>query len=139
MVKGIVIVIKCWENLQTSLEKFFELKKHYILKMKKQLEDAFTASKSYWTIINQLLYNKVILTIPPLLAEWSFVLDFNKKANFINNFFSPTCAPISNASTLPYFSYRTDSRINSFQAAVKEILLTIKSLAIVDSVEKSLG
>ena len=139
MVKGIVIVIKCWENLQTSLKKFFELKKHYILKMKKQLEDAFTASKSYWTIINQLLYNKVILTIPPLLAEWSFVLDFNKKANFINNFFSPTCAPISNASTLPYFSYRTDSRINSFQAAVKEILLTIKSVAIVDSVEKSLG
>ena len=58
--------------------------------MKKQLEDAFTASKSYWTIINQLPYNKVILTIPPLLAEWSFVLDFNKKANFINNFFSPT-------------------------------------------------
>ena len=139
MVKGIVIVIKCWENLQNSLEKFFELKKQYILKMKNKLEDAFTASKSYWTIINQLLYNKIVLTIPSLLAEWSFVSDFNKKASFINNFFSPTCAPINNASTLPYFSYRRDSRINSFHAAVKEILLTIKSQAIVDSVEKSLG
>ena len=107
--------------------------------MKNKLEDAFTASKSYWTIINQLLYNKIVLTIPSLLAEWSFVSDFNKKASFINNFFSPTCAPINNGSTLPYFSYRRDSRINSFHAAVKEILLTIKSLAIVDSVEKSLG
>ena len=132
MVKGIVIVIKCWENLQNSLEKLFELKKQYILERKNKLEDTFTASKSYWTIINQLLYNKIVLTIPSLL-------DFNKKASFINNFFSPTCAPINNASTLPYLSYRTDSRINSFHAAVKEILLTIKSLPIVDSVEKSLG
>ena len=38
------------------------------------------------------------------------------------------CTPIKNASTLTYFSYRTNSRINSFHATKNDILLILKSL-----------
>ena len=74
-----------------------------------------------------LIYNKNIPAIPPLVDE-NFVSDFNKKANFFNNFFASVCTPIKNVSTQPYFSYRTNSRINSFHTTEKDILLIIKSL-----------
>ena len=96
--------------------------------MASKLEDAFSAPKTYWTIINHLLYNKKIPAIPPLLVDGNFVSDFNKKANPFNNFFASICTPIKNASTLPYFSYRTNSRINSFHATENDILLILKSL-----------
>ena len=40
-----------------------EAKKQYILKITNKLEDAFTAPKTYWIIINLLLYNKKIPVI----------------------------------------------------------------------------
>ena len=89
----------------------------------KKLGDAFSAPKIYWTIINHLLYNKKIPAIPPLLVDGNFVSDFNKKANLFNNFFASICTPIKKASTLPYFSYRTNCRINSFHATENDILL----------------
>ena len=105
-----------------------EAKRQYILKMTSKLEDAFSAPKPYWTIINHLLYNKNIPAIPPLLVDGNFVSDFNKKANLFNNFFASVCTPIKHASTLPSFSYRTNSRINSFHSTENDILLILKSL-----------
>ena len=63
-----------------------------------------------------------------IISWWEFVSDFNKKDNFFINFFASVCIPIKNACTLPYFSYRTNSRINSFHATENDILLIIKSL-----------
>ena len=56
--------------------------------------------KTYCTIINQLLYNKKIPAIPPLLVDGNFVSDFNKKANLFNNFFASICAPIKRRQVL---------------------------------------
>ena len=96
--------------------------KQYILKMTNKLEDDFTAPKTYWTIINHLLYNNKIPAIPPLLVHGNFVSDFNKKANVFNNCFASVCTSIKNATTLSYFSYRINSRINSFHATENDIL-----------------
>ena len=76
------------------IREILEAKKQYILKMKNKLEDAFTAPKTYWTIINHLLYNKKIPAIQPLLVDGNFVSDFNKKANLFINFFASICTPI---------------------------------------------
>ena len=115
---------KVLEKSAECTTEILEAKKQYILKVTSKLKDAFTAPKTYWTIINHLLCNKKIPAIPPLLVDGNFVSDFNKKANL----FASICTPIKNASTLPYFSYRKNSRINCLHATEKDILLIIKSL-----------
>ena len=119
---------KVLEKSAEFTREILEAKRQYFLKMTSKLEDAFSAPKTYWTIINHLLYNKKIPAIPPLLVDGNFISDFNKKANLFNNFFASICTPIKNASALPYFSYRTNSRINSFHATENDILPILKSL-----------
>ena len=79
-------------------------------------------------MLNRLLYNKKLSTIPPLLVDGKLVSDFCKKANIFNNFFATICTPIDSASCLPSFSYRTGSRIKSFQVTENDILAIIKTL-----------
>ena len=57
-----------------------------------------------WTILNRLLYNKNLLTTPPLLVNGKFVSDFCEKGNIFSNFFASICTHIDNASCLPSFS-----------------------------------
>ena len=89
--------------------------------MTKKLADSNIATKSYWTILNRLLYNKKLQTIPPFLIN-------TKKANIFNNFFAFKCTPIYNANCLPSFSYRTGHRISSFYITENDILAIIKTL-----------
>ena len=100
------------EKSEECTKQILEAKKNYILKMTKKLADSNTSPKTYWTILNRLLYNKKIPTIPPLLVDGKLVSDFCKKANIFNNVFASICTPIDNTSCLPSFSYRTWSRIN---------------------------
>ena len=55
--------------------------------MTTKLEHSDTAPKTYWAILNRLLYNKIIPAIPPLFIDSSFISDYCKKANLFNNFF----------------------------------------------------
>ena len=90
--------------LQISAEctnEILEAKNTYILKMSKRLEDSKYAPKTYWTILNRLIYNKKIPTIPPLFANGNFVSDFSVKANLFNEFYASICTPIKNSSVLP--------------------------------------
>ena len=96
--------------------------------MTRKLEDSNTAPKTYWTILNRLLYNKKIPIIPPLFVNGNFVSDFNSKANLFNNFFASICTPIENASLLPTLTYKTDKRIKSFNINDIDIISIIKSL-----------
>ena len=118
---------KVLEKSEECTKQILEAKKNYILKMTKKLADSNTSSKSYWTILNRLLYNKKLPTIPHLLVDGKLVSDFCKKAN-IFNFFASICTPIGNTNCLPSFSYRTGSRIKSFHVTENDILAIIKTL-----------
>ena len=109
-------------------KEIIEAKKMYILTMSKKLEDSKTAPKTYWTILNRLIYNKKIPTIPPLFVNGNFVSDFSVKANLFNDFFASICTPIKNSSVLPPLKYRTNKRLKSFSVSEKNILLIIKAL-----------
>ena len=74
-----------------------------------------------------MLYNKKLPTIPPLLVDGKLVSDLCKKANIFNNFFASICTPVDNTSCLPSFSYRTGSRIKSFQVTENDILAITKT------------
>ena len=50
------------------------------------------------------------------------------KANIFNNYFASICTPMKNTSVLPPFSYKTNTRINSFKVTESDILSIIKSL-----------
>ena len=69
---------KVLEKSEECTKQILEAKKNYIFKMTKKLSN--TSSKSYWTILNRLLYNKKLPTIPPLLVDGKMVSDFCKKA-----------------------------------------------------------
>ena len=84
---------KVWEESEECTKQILEAKKNYILIMTKKLADSNTSSKSYWTILNRLLYNKKLQTLPPLLVAGKMVSDFCKKANIFNNFFASICTP----------------------------------------------
>ena len=101
--------------------------KNYILKMKKKLADSNTSLKTYWAMLNHLLYDKKLPTIPPLLVDVGW-FQTCKKANIFDNFFTYICTPTDNASCLPSFLYRTGSRIKSFHVTENDILAIIKTL-----------
>ena len=101
------------------------------VKMTKKLAaDSNTSPKTYWTILNRLLYNKRIRTMPPLLVDGKLVSDFCNKTIIFNNFFASICTPIDNASCLPSCSYRTGSRIKSFHVTKNDILAIVKQILI---------
>ena len=116
------------EKSEECTKQILEAKKNCILKVTKKLADSNTSSKSYWTISNRSLCNKKLPTIPPLLVNGKIVSDFCKKTNIFNNFFVSICTPIDNTNHLPSFSYRTGSRIKSFQVTENDILAIIKTL-----------
>ena len=79
------------------------------------------ASKSYWTILNCLLYKKKTPGISPLLVDGKFVSDFYDKVKL----FALLYPPIKNACMLISISYRTNTRKSSFHVTGKDILLII--------------
>ena len=83
--------------------------------MTSKLEDPNTASKTFSSILNRVLYNKKIPAIPPLLVDDNFISDFYGKANLFNNFFTSLCTPIKKKSRLPPFIYKANTRIHSFR------------------------
>ena len=117
--------------LQISVEctnEILEAKNTYILKISKKLEDPKSAPKTYWTILNRLIYNKKIPTISPLFVNGNFVSDFSVKANLFNEFYASICTPIKNSSVLPPLRYRTNKKLTYFSVFEKDILLIIKAL-----------
>ena len=120
--------IKVLQKSEECTNLISEAKKNYILKMTSKFGDSNTAPKTYWSILNRFLYNKKIPAIPPLLVDGTFISDFCEKANLFNNFFASICTPIKNNSTLPPFTYKTNTRINCFHVANKDVLLIINSL-----------
>ena len=72
-------MIKFWKSLKNAISKLLKLKRTTFLKMTKKLADSNTSPKTYWNILNRLLYNKKLPSIPPLLVDGKLVSDICKK------------------------------------------------------------
>ena len=103
-------------------------KEKYINELSKKLSNPETASKTYWKILNRFLSNKKIPSIPPLLVNGEMISNFSKKAELFNKFFASQCMPLSNASTLPPLTIRTDKQLSSLKINEDDILSIIKNL-----------
>ena len=85
--------IKSLEKSDKCASLISEAKKN-VLKMATKLEDPNAPSKSYWSILNRFLYNKMIPAIPPLFVDDNFSSDFCEKPILFNKFFASISAPI---------------------------------------------
>ena len=85
---------KISEKSAECIRDILEAKKNYVLNMTSKLADSHTAPKTYWTLLDRLLYSKKIPSIPPLLADGKNFSDFYEKSNIFNNFFASMCTPI---------------------------------------------
>ena len=63
-----------------------------------------------------------------MLVNGEMIPNFSKKAKLFNKFFASQCTPLSNTSTLPPLTIKTDKRLSSLKINEYDILSIIKSL-----------
>lgn len=83
-------------------------KESYYSNLGHKLNNSKTSSKAYWSILNRFMGRSKTPVIPPLLVEDKLETDFQKQANFFNEYFSSQCCTLTNSSTLPPFSLFTN-------------------------------
>ena len=103
-------------------------KEKYINELSKKLSNPKTAPKTYSKILNRILSNKKIPSIPPLLVNGEMIPNFSKEAKLFNKIFESQCTPLSNTSILPALTMRTDEQLSSLKINQDNILSIIKSL-----------
>ena len=69
-----------------------------------------------------------IPSIPPLLVGDKFITTCKEKATLFNDYSLLQCKPIQNSSTLPVFSYITNSTLETVDFDHKSILTLINAL-----------
>ena len=112
---------ECTEIISAAKEK-------YINESSKKLSNPETAPKTYWRILNRFLSNNKIASIPPLLVNGEMISNFSKKVELFKAFFASQCTPLSNTSSLPPLTIRTDKRPSSLKTNEDDIPSIIKSL-----------
>ena len=100
----------------------------YIQKKSNVLNDKNTDPKAYWTILNNILHNIKIPSIPPILASDKTITNIVEKVNLFNNFFASQCSPLENTSKRPPLSMKTIKRLNTISFEDRDITSIIKSL-----------
>ena len=100
----------------------------YIQKKSNALNDKNTDPKVYWTVLNNILHNIKILSIPPMLASGKTITNIVEKANLFNNFFASQCTPLENTTKLPPLLMKTDKGLNAISFKDSDITSMIKSL-----------
>ena len=86
-----------------------------------------TMPKAYWSILNTILNNKKIPSIPPLNVNGKIISNFEKKAELFNLHFASQCTPINNSSVLLPLEYKTNGRLASVHIK-DDIYLILKNL-----------
>ena len=99
-----------------------------VQKKSNALNDKSTDPKVCWTILNNILHNIKIPSIPPILASGKTTTNIVEKANLFNNFFASQCTPLENTSKLPPLLMKADKRLNTISFKESDITSIIKSL-----------
>ena len=105
-----------------------ESNERYIAKMSGKRDNPKTVAKTYWSFMNKFLSNKKTLIISRVLVNGELVSHSEQKANLLNNYFGSQCTPIKNDSKLPFFSYKTEEILASFDIKDDYLLPIINKL-----------
>ena len=96
-----------WENVKEVRKSTSKVtanaKETYYQKLGRKLSDANTGTKAFWSSLNRLTGNKKHPNIPPILENGLFVVNFETKANVLNDYFVAQCCSVGTSSILPNF------------------------------------
>ena len=104
------------------------VKVKFLNRLSVRLDNLNTWAKSFWSIINNFLNNKIISIIPPLLFNGTLISDFKQKVGLFNSYFSSQYTPIDTSSKLTAFAHKTENRLDSVDIKEEDIYLVIKYL-----------
>ena len=113
-------------HLKASIE---ESKQNCYSRLSNKLLDSKKNPKSYWSILKTFLNNKKIPCIPPLSHNGKFIMDFKKKAELINYFFTRQCSLVKNNSKrLSVLTKKTCQSLSTVEFSIYDILKVIRNL-----------
>ena len=103
-------------------------KQNYLNDLGTKRTDKTLGKKSYWKMVNDLMSKCEIPRIPSLLVGDKFMNTCKEKATLFNDFSLLQCKPIQNSSTLPVFSYISNSTLETVDFDRQSILTSINTL-----------
>ena len=98
--------------VKMKIDSLIEKTKHnYYTPLSKKLLDPATSPKPYWSSLKRFLNNKKIPCIPPLLPENKIIINFRRKPEIFNTFFSKTMFSCKYLQWSSYNLYKENSWI----------------------------
>ena len=76
--------------------------------MSNKLNDPLKTPKTYWSILNRFLNNRIIPVIPLLLVNGDIIKNFPEKTDLFNKTFADQCISLNNLNKLPPLHLKTD-------------------------------
>ena len=80
--------------------------------------DPITSARTYWSILKTLLSNKKIPFITPLFHRSKYEIDFRKKAEVFNLFFTRQCSIIHSCKLPLTLSEKTEKSISKLMVTI---------------------
>ena len=93
--------------------------------MSNKLNNPLTAPRIYWSILNCLLSNRKILTIPPLLVNGNKL--FRKSWPF-NKSFADECTPLNDLNKLAPLYLKTEKKLCNLSISKNDMFTNISNL-----------
>ena len=118
--------VKEVRNLASKL--IANAKENYYKKLGRKLLDHKTGTKTFWSSLNRLTGNKKHPSIPPLLENGLFVVNFENKANLLNDYFVAQCCSAGTSSIIPNFVQSSIPTLQHLDVNRERVLKLIQSL-----------
>ena len=103
-------------------------KNAYFSNLGERLNDPATSPKSYWAILKRFLNKIKIPSIPPILVNNNFIINFVEKANLFNAFFAEQCTTLNTNSVIPEVRRRTNKHLNDISFTPSDLSRIINDL-----------
>ena len=121
-----------WENVKEVSKLTSKLianaKENYYKTLGRKLSDPITGTKAFWSTLNRLTGNKKHPNIPPILENGLFVVNFETKANVLNDHFVAQCCPAGTSSILPSFVPSSIPVLQHLNVSRERVLNLIRAL-----------
>ena len=124
--------VEDWENVKEVRKSTSKLianaKENYYQKLGRKLSDPNTGTKAFWSSLKRLTGNKKHPSIPPILENGLFVVNFESKANVLNDYFVAQCCSAGTSSTIPNFVPNSVPALQHLDINRERVLKLIQAL-----------
>ena len=103
--------VEDWEDVKAVCKSTSKLianaKENYYRQLGRKLSDAVAITKAFWSSPQRLTGDKKYPNVLLLLEDGLFEVNFEKKANVLNDYFVAQCCSVGKSSRLLYFTAKS--------------------------------